>query len=277
MAISNINRIGGTSTPVTQEGKVDGQEGVQRQELQTTESFERVQSVALAGGNTAQIPSGMGTDETSRIQAFVGGLSSEQTQALQSTAQSIANQAQAAVTAGGDISQTTSALSSQGADVVQNMLVDSTGIDEQAFGDATNTLMAFSMGEVEGKLTGLAKQVQGGNETKKELRLDMTELREELSDPNARWPQEFTWNEHSTDSEGNITSTEKSGSLTKAEAEALLEKLDGQLATIGEQSALWQFDLQSAMQKRSEIMNIMTAILKQMHDTMSATIRNVKA
>lgn len=277
MVISKINRIGGPSTPTTQEGKVDGQQGVQRQELQTTETFERVQPIALTDGNTAQIPSGMGSDETSRIQAFVGGLSSEQTQALQSTAQSIANQAQAAVTAGGDLSQVTSALSAQGADVAQNMLVDSTGIDEQAFSDATTTLMAFSMGGIEGQLTGLAKQVQGGNGAKRDLRESMTELREEISDPDARWPQEFTWNEYSTDSDGKMTSTEKSGSLTKAEAEALVDTLDGQLSTIGEQSALWQFDLQSAMQKQSEIMNIMTAILKQMHDTMSATIRNVKA
>ena len=277
MAISNINRISGPSTTGIQQDKAAEQKGVQRQEQQTTETFERGQSITLKDGDTALIPTGIGANEAGRIQAFVSGLSTEQTQTLQGAAQSIASQAQAAVAAGGDLSQVTSALSKAGADIAQKILVTSTGIDEKALGDAANTVMAFSMGEIDAKLLGLAGQVKGGNAAKRDLRESMTELREEISDPNAEWPQEFTWNEFSTNDAGQLTSAEKTGPLTKAEAEALLETLEGQLSTVGEQSAMWQLDLQSAMQKQSEIMNIMTAILKQMHDTMSATIRNVKA
>jgi hypothetical protein len=277
MAISNINRISGPSTTGIQQDKAAEQKGVQRQEQQTTETFERGQSITLKDGDTALIPTGIGANEASRIQTFVSGLSTEQTQALKGAAQSIASQAQAAVAAGGDLSQLTSALSKAGSDVAQKILVTSTGIDEKALGDAANTVMAFSMGEIDAKLLGLAGQVKGGNAAKRDLRESMTELREEISDPNAEWPQEFTWNEFSTNDAGKLTSAEKTGPLTKAEAEALLETLEGQLLTVGEQSAMWQLDLQSAMQKQSEIMNIMTAILKQMHDTMSATIRNVKA
>ncbi len=276
MAISKINQVGNTPSQV-QADSLKEQEGIARQELFTNETFEKTRSLSLSDGSTALIANSFGKDEASRIQSFLSTLSPEHTQSLQAAGNMIAKEASAAVAAGGDIAAVTASLSTQGSDIVNNTLVASTGINEKSLQDATNTVMAFGMGDIDGQIYDMATTLDAGNKAKQDLRETMTELRDEISDSTAPWPQTFTWNEYGTDDDGNLTVTERSESLTKAEAETLLENLEGQLSTVGENTQLWQMNLQDAMQKQSELMNIFAAILKNMHDTMAATIRNVKA
>jgi hypothetical protein len=276
MAISNINRVGGTPSQI-QTDSLKEQEGIARQELFTSETFEKTRSLNLSDGSTAPIANSFGKNETVQIQAFLSTLSPEHTQNLQAAGNMIATEASAAVAAGGDIAAVTASLSEKGSNIVNNTLVASTGINEQSLQDATNSVMAFGMGGIDGQIYGLATTLESGNKAKQDIRETMTELRDEISDPSTPWPQTFSWNEYGMDDNGNLTVTERTESLTKAEAESLLENLEDQLSTVGENTQLWQMDLQNAMQKQSELMNIFAAILKNMHDTMAATIRNVKA
>ena len=276
MAINKINPSVGTSSTIQAETNKQN-EGISRKELFTNESYEKVRSLALSDGTTAPIAKSFGQDEATRIQSFVSGLPPEASQALRAAGNKIAQDASAAVASGTDLTNAASSLATYGTNVVNNTLVASTGINEQSLQDATNTVMAFGMGGIDGEIYDLATTLESGNNAKQDLRETMTELRDEIADPDAPWPQTFSWNEYGIDSDGNLTVSEQTASLTKAEAEALLENLEGQLSTVGENTQLWQIDLQNAMQQQSELMNIFAAILKNMHDTMAATIRNVKA
>ena len=74
-------------------------EGIARQELFTTETFEKTRSLNLSDGSTAPIANSFGKDETAQIQAFISSLPPEHTQNLQNAGQKMATEASAAVAA----------------------------------------------------------------------------------------------------------------------------------------------------------------------------------
>ena len=118
MAISNINRVGGTPSQI-QTDSLKEQEGIARQELFTSETFEKTRSLNLSDGSTAPIANSFGKNETVQIQAFLSTLSPEHTQNLQAAGNMIATEASAAVAAGGDITAVTASLSAKGSNIVE--------------------------------------------------------------------------------------------------------------------------------------------------------------
>ena len=131
---------------------------------------------------------------------------------------------------------------------------------------------------VETDLGEFARMVQGKTKLAGELRTDMTELRNAISEwPEGGGKQYFEWTEVKYDKDGNMSVTEHKGELTKGEAENKLKDLEEQQGTLRDMTEMDKFQLQQMTHDYQQAMNTLTAMLKNMHDTMKATIANVKA
>lgn len=64
--------------------------------------------------------------------------------------------------------------------------------------------------------------------------------------------------------------------MTKSEAEALLKRLEAELAAQASDSDMMSLKLQDAMQKRQQVVQMLSNIMKAMHDTTQAIINNLK-
>jgi hypothetical protein len=65
--------------------------------------------------------------------------------------------------------------------------------------------------------------------------------------------------------------------LNQKQLAALIAKVEGQYKTASDMTQMMQMDLQDAMQKQQQAVAILSAILKDMHDTLKAIIQNLKA
>lgn len=63
---------------------------------------------------------------------------------------------------------------------------------------------------------------------------------------------------------------------TREDLALYVEDLEGQLTTIGSDAQLANIDLQNALQKQQQLMQMMSQISKMMHDTAMAIIRNLR-
>lgn len=145
-------------------------------------------------------------------------------------------------------------------------------------GEVTD-IMVRVMGRVEDSVAEFAKDLQGKLNIKADLRTTATELGQMISEwPEGTKTQKFTWTSYEVDSDtGRIKSTQHSEDLTKEQAVDLQKQLQAQLDTVSDITQMQQYELQNKYQAQQEAMSTLSEILKSMHDTMKATIANVKA
>ena len=110
-------------------------------------------------------------------------------------------------------------------------------------------------------LRDLAVRKQNNLNRKNELRVEIMEVRELISSA----PNDSEW-----------TMAYKNTRYTKAQLEAYLEDLESQFLALSDMSQQLQLDLQDAMNKQSQAVQMMSAILKSQHDTQKAMINNLR-
>ncbi len=153
-----------------------------------------------------------------------------------------------------------------------------TGSGADAQNSATQGFMYMALGGMEAQLGGFAETVKFNTQIVKEMRTEITELQEELTNwPNPDEERHFTWIEVTYDAAGTPTVTEKSGNLNKAEAEALKGKLDSQMSNANDIGALKQFELQKLYQDYTQGVSTLAAIIKSTHDDLMKIVNNMKA
>jgi len=113
----------------------------------------------------------------------------------------------------------------------------------------------------------LANKLQGNLDAKMSLRQDISELRDIIT--NDSWPVKFSY----YDENGRVISVVLS---TPREAMALLENLEQSLQTMSDMSQMMQLQLQDAMNKQQQVMQILSNIMKAQHDTLKAIINNMR-
>lgn len=119
----------------------------------------------------------------------------------------------------------------------------------------------------EAEVFDTAQQIQENLDAKKQLREDIAELRDIIT--NDSWPAKFLYH----DENGNEVAVVLSSS---DEAKALLEKLEQSLQTLSDISQMLQLELQDAMNKQQQAMQILSNIMKNQHDTLKAIIQNMR-
>ena len=139
-----------------------------------------------------------------------------------------------------------------------------------------NTMYA-SMYGIKEELNQIAVQVSTSNHVKAILREEIALLKDLLSD----WPddgsvQEITYRECVKLSDGSYEIIETTRVMSKRQVEKLIENMETQLNTIADMNQMDMLALQDAMNKQAQLMQMMSNIMKQMHDTANAIIRNLK-
>lgn len=274
MAIQRVDRVLNKEQISQQLEAVNVQ---QRLSLFTSNSFERAGQVRFSDGNSISVPSTSQQDQQMLNKLF--GSVPPDARAKLDQATSDLGQAIYAETKSNPEGIKTGSFSTGFTSTVglaASIFAQATGMtgeDTQVQG-----LLFMSMIGVEQNMGDFARMVQGKTKLAGELRTDMTELRNAISE----WPedggkQHFEWTEVKYDSDGNMTVTHHKGDLTKKEAESKLKDLDEQLGTLRDMTEMDKFQLQQMVHDYQQAMNTLTAMLKNMHDTMKATIANVKA
>jgi len=249
----------------------------QRLSLHTATTFERVGSLNFGGGARIDIPS-MGQSDRDLATRLFGSVSSDGQNRLDGMSEKL-GQALYQETASNAQGIKTGSFSSgftQTVSEASTLYVNTTGNGQQD--TAIQGVMFMGMLGIEKRLADFAGVAKGKIELAGETRTDMAELRDMI----AKWPegtdkQTVSWTEVKTDKDGNLVVTEHTEELTKKEAETLLKDLDGQLSNIRDMNEMDRFDLQKMTEDYQQAMNTLTAMLKEMHDTMKAIIQNVKA
>ncbi len=260
---------------VTEERQVA--ETRQRLSLFNANTFERTGALQFGDGTRIDVPS-MNEQDRDRAAQIFASVPEGQRAAVQASFEALAaaiyNEAKQnpeGIKVGSFSSGLTSALGNS-----TEMFMLTTG-PAQADAAVTGVMFGAMVG-VEQELGNFAQDLKNKLNTAKDVRTDITELRNELADwtdPNEK--RHFTWTEVSIDANGNVTTTQKEGDLNKAEAEALMKKLEEQLASLSDVTELQKFDLQRMNQDYQQGLNTLSGLLKAQHDMMMAIIRNVKA
>ncbi len=274
MAIQRVDRVL-NKEQISQQ--LDAVKVQQRLSLFTSNSFERVGQVRFTDGSLIAVPSTSQEDQETLTKLFgavppdgrakLDQVTSDLGKAIyDETANNPAGIETGSFSAGFN---STVGLAASTFTEVTGM----TGQDTQVQG-----VLFMSMIGVEQDLGDFARMVHGKTQLAGELRTDLTELREALSD----WPddgskQTFSWTEVTYDKDGNMHVSQHTEELTKKEAETLMDKLDEQLSTMRDMTEMDKFQLQQMVHNYQKAMNTLTAMLKNMHDTMRAIIQNVKA
>ena len=122
--------------------------------------------------------------------------------------------------------------------------------------------MNFALASVQSDMVDWANRVNDTNTKKKELREDIAEIRGAMTEGN--YPATVT-------EEGQTVEI-----TTKEQAESLLSNLEEKMQTYGDDAQMQQLMLQDMLQKQTQIFNMMTNLMKVMHETHMAAIRNLK-
>jgi hypothetical protein len=127
---------------------------------------------------------------------------------------------------------------------------------------AVENAMNFALAGVQSDMVDWANRVNDTNTKKKELRENIAEIREAMTEGN--YPVTVTVEGQPVE----IT--------TKEQAENLLSNLEEKMATYGDDAQMQQLMLQDMLQKQTQIFNMMTNLLKAWHEAQMAIIRNLK-
>jgi hypothetical protein len=121
-----------------------------------------------------------------------------------------------------------------------------------------------------------ADKVRYYNDRKKALRKHVREIRGKLgkmgSKTSAPVPT-LTLKPYRKHARGVIKSPPKL--MTKSELEAYIERMEEELASVGDDSQLANIDLHNWLQKQQQTLQMMSTISKQLHDTAMAIIRKM--
>lgn len=145
--------------------------------------------------------------------------------------------------------------------------------------ELTTGAVLFGMYGVEQNLKNYFQSIQQEQKLAADLRTDAAELEEALAD----WPDDgstevFDYSEVIFNDDGSVSVIEHKGAeLTKGEAKALLEKLKGQIVSIGQFDQRQMMQLQRMVEKYQQAMNTLSNIMKNTDETHKAIIANAKA
>jgi hypothetical protein len=139
-----------------------------------------------------------------------------------------------------------------------------------------NTMLAANYG-LQANVNQIAAKVATSNQIKSILREEITMLMDILSD----WfddgsAKKITYNSCIKIADDRYEIVEKTEVMSKEQAEALIEKMDSQLEALSDMSQQLQLQLQDAMNKQQQAMQMISNIMKTMHDTAKAIIQNMK-
>lgn len=273
MAITRIDRV--RSREISEQQ--DLQQAQRRLNLFNANTFERVHSLRFRDGSSIAIPS-MSEKDRQTAGALFAQVPIEQRGALQASADALAgaihNEAQTNLE-GINVGSFSAGLVNQLGQTVETFVL-TTG--KKQADDAVQAVMYGALVGVEQNLGNFAQDLQDKLNLAGEMRTDISELRDELAD----WPDDdstrtFSWTEVTYDENGNMTVTKHEEDLSKQEAQDLMEKLDGQLQTLGDMTEMQKFDLQKMTEDYQQALNTLSALLKAQHESLMAIIRNVKA
>lgn len=124
-------------------------------------------------------------------------------------------------------------------------------------------------------LQAFSDKVKYFNELKKAVRDELSKIRKALAEhKRGRRIQKITIKHISLTNERIITRPGRVISTAK-EFEDYIKKLEEQLSTIGDDAQLANIDLQNALQKQQQLIQMMSQMSKILHDTAMAAIRKI--
>jgi len=192
--------------------------------------------------------------------------------ALARASHSLAGEIYAQVAGGGELNSASAGVQGAMTHATEQYILNS---GEKNLKTVTTNVMRMAVDGVNQDLLGLAGKLQNTLNTTKGLREDIAEFNDIITD----WPegvesQEVTYTQYDPATGNNVEVTE---TMTKAQAETRVKDLDMQLSSAGEDRQLFQMDLQDAMQKEAQAMQMLSNMLKMFHDTAKALIQNMRA
>jgi hypothetical protein len=146
--------------------------------------------------------------------------------------------------------------------------------NEQALIQNTQSALIYAS---EATVRQASVKVETINHIKQVMQEEITALKDLLTD----WAddpivQEVNYRSCIKLSDGRYEIVEKTVVISKEQVEALIADLENQLDTMADMSQELQHHLQDTMNKQSKIMQIMSNIMKNMHDTAKAIIHNMR-
>jgi len=290
-----VDGIGRGVGRVHQTGEADEIQQLQELRRPRIEVFDQNDTLTKGGpGLTVGSQSTLPQDQQDSINNLMSGMSPEQQTAFVAAGKDFSSQLLGAVQGGQQAGEGTLLdICRHGAQSAQGL----TGADNAA--DVANNAMLMAYKGSDADLMVLAKKVNDANQEKGAIRNAETTLREEsqmLGEQIDKWPndgskQEVTWREMKLDAngnpvkdeKGNYVFEEKTAVMTKEEATALkgkvdgtIEKFDQKLQTLTDMNQMDMLNLQEAMNKQSQLMNLLTNLSKQMHEIAMSILRNLK-
>lgn len=254
--------------------QVEQEEAKRRSPLgDTAILFERVSSVSLQDGTRIDLPS-LSASDSRALRTFYGALSQGQQGELRTLsgnlAQNLREQAQ-----GGDPAAANAAATANLVNITEMVArVNAAQGDDEKM----QMVLLNSTAGIYERMTSLAQNVKFKVDTQRELRTDIAELRNLISE----WPegvekQTITYHKTTVDDAGNVKVEEVTESVTKAEATSRMEGLEGQLQSVSELTELQRLDLQDVVQKESQIFQMLSSLFKNQHETLRGIIQNLRA
>ncbi len=275
MAVNNINQVGRVSqTTGPQENQAPQKAQQERLELYKKEAFERGSS-GFTDFRELQLVS---DEQRAAYAAALSSISGEQRAAIDAASEKLAG----ALIEAGATGSTTAGLSNAG---TQAIVAYVTGTGSDNLNDAMLGFMGMALGGLEQPLREMAEKVKYNNGLADELRTNISELQDILTQYANSWPPpekdaKYTYVEVTFDKDGNPTVTEKTidlRNLTKEEAKALRDKLEGKLSSLKDFNEDLKLQLQQRHEDVQKAVELFAQTQKDFHENAKAIINNLRA
>lgn len=160
--------------------------------------------------------------------------------------------------------------------------------NESNIEEATNGMLMLGLSDSQIDLKRFGDELSGNIKAKQDKREEIMDVRGMIADYPKGWTQQENADgklvfdkDNNPVMEASFTYTDADGmkkteTLTKTQADDLLSSLESQLSTIGDMTQLMQMNLEQALQKEQQFYQIMSNIMKMMHDTAKSIIQNLK-
>jgi len=234
--------------------------------LKIADSFDSGHSVNL-GTSTFALPV-MEGEATSGIQNFLQGLTANQQNNFQDAANSV-GLAMSRSNASADTITTQ----------IQGALPGLGVTSADDVSTAAKSLITAGIGGYNSRLQEAANITQAKQTAKKDMRDDITELQDIITDGDYTAPSnEFTYNKVTLDDEGKMTVEEKTVTIkSEKEATALMEELEGDMTTLSDFTDFDMYNLQQMIQDRTKAESLFSSILDNIDKNLKTIINNLKA
>jgi len=210
----------------------------------------------------------MAGEATSNIQNFLQGL----TQSQQNSFHDAANSLGLAMSSS---NASTDSITTQ----IQGALPGLGVTSADDVSTASKSLIAAGIGGYNSRLQEAANITQAKQTAKKDMRDDITELQDMITEGDYTAPNnEFTYSKVTLDEEGKMTVEEKTISIHgEKEATALMEELEGDMKTLSDFTDFDMYNLQQMIQDRTKAESLFSALLDNIDKTLKTLINNLKA